>query len=416
MPDVRVAALVQAPPEQVWLAQLDGERIAEWFPGARSVDGITGPLDQPGTKYTLRFNPLMRSRVEVTEVESPLMHTRTWNARPFGSRGRATVFMHPEEDGTRVDLDVHYQLPFGPIGRLLESSSSVRKRVARDIRKELQSFAEFAERRGLGVGDAERARMFRAAGAYDRYIGRYGPTLAAALIGTAGIRPGQSVLDVGCGTGALAAALATLTGADRVAAVDPSEPFATACAARVPGARVEVAAAEALPFPDASFDAVLSQLVVNFLSDAAAGVREMVRVTKPGGTVAAAVWDYAGEMTLLRRFWDAATAIDPAAAELDEGRSMPFSTPDELTALWTGAGLRDVAIVPVMARAGYAGFDDLWEPLESGVGPSGAYVATLPADRRAQLRDELRRALGAGDQPFQLTAGAWCVVGRAREG
>ena len=148
MPDVRVAELVHAPPEQVWAAQIDGPGIAEWFPGARSVQDISGPLDRPGTTYTVRFNPLMRSRVEVTEVEPPLMHTRVWNARPLGTRGRATVFMHPEDGGTRVDLDVQYELPLGPVGRLLESSSWVRHRAARDIRRELQAFSAFAARRG----------------------------------------------------------------------------------------------------------------------------------------------------------------------------------------------------------------------------------------------------------------------------
>ena len=147
MPDVRVAAMVNVPPEQAWAAQLDGPGIAEWFPGVRSMDGPDGALDRPGTTYTLRFNPFLRSRVRITEVEQPIMHTREWDARPFGTHGRATVFMHPEEEGTRVDLDVHYRLPFGPLGRLLESSSWVRKRAARDIRRELQGFAEFAERR-----------------------------------------------------------------------------------------------------------------------------------------------------------------------------------------------------------------------------------------------------------------------------
>ena len=176
--------------------------------------------------------------------------------------------------------------------------------------------------------------------------------------------------------------------------------------------RVEVAAAEALPFADDSFDAALSQLVVNFMSDAPAGLGEMRRVTRAGGTVAAAVWDYAEGMTLLRRFWDAAVALDAAAASLDEGVSMPYSRPDELERLWRAAGLEDVETSELVVEADYSGFDDLWQPLESGAGPSGAYAAALPAERRAQLREELRRRLGAGDKPFRLAARAWCVIGR----
>jgi SAM-dependent methyltransferase len=257
--------------------------------------------------------------------------------------------------------------------------------------------------------EAPGAATFRvAADAYDRHIGRYGPALAGRLMSTAGLRPGQSALDVGCGPGALTAALAELLGAGNVAAIDPSEPFARACAARVPGAQVEVGAAEALPFGDASFDAALSQLVVNFMSDAPAGVGEMRRVTRPGGTVASA----ADGMTLLRRFWDAAVALEPAAERLDEGRSMPYCRPDELERLWLEAGLRTVEVSEIVVEAGYRGFDDLWQPLESGVGPSGAYAAALPPQRRARLREELRARLGAGDEPFRLTARAWCVVGR----
>jgi SAM-dependent methyltransferase len=264
------------------------------------------------------------------------------------------------------------------------------------------------------VTDVPGAETFRvAAKAYDRHIGRYGPALAAGLISAAGLRPGQTALDVGCGPGALTAALADWLGPDRVAAVDPSEPFAQACGSRVPGVRVEVGAAEALPFGDASFDAALSQLVVNFMRDAPAGVGEMRRVTRPGGTVAAAVWDYADGMTLLRRFWDAAVALDPDAAGLDEGVSMPYCRPDELGELWRGAGLRDVETSELVVEAGYSGFDDLWQPLESGVGPSGAFAAALPPERRMRLREELRRRLDAGDEPFGLTARAWCVVGRA---
>lgn len=152
--------------------------------------------------------------------------------------------------------------------------------------------------------------MFRApAGAYDRFLGRYSPALAVALADFAGVEPGMRALDVGCGPGALTAVLAARLGAENVAAVDPSEPFVEACRARIAGADVALAAAEALPFGDAAFDAVLTQLVINFISDPAAAVRELARVTRPGGVVAACVWDYGGEMTLLRTFWES----DPRA-------------------------------------------------------------------------------------------------------
>ncbi|HEV2873542.1 MAG TPA: methyltransferase domain-containing protein, partial [Thermoleophilaceae bacterium] len=250
------------------------------------------------------------------------------------------------------------------------------------------------------------------ADAYDRHIGRYGRELARALLAEAGVRAGRRALDVGCGPGALTAELVALLGEARVTAVDPSVPFADACRRRHPGVRVEVAAAEALPFGDAAFDHALCQLVVNFMTDPPAGVGEMRRVARPGGTVAAAVWDYAGEMTLLRRFWDAAVALDPAAEKLDEGVRMPFCTPAELGELLSTAGLAEVDVGPAVVSAGYDGFEDLWRPLESGVGPSGAYAAGLPAERREALKEELRRRLGVGNEPFRLTARAWIAAGR----
>jgi SAM-dependent methyltransferase len=253
---------------------------------------------------------------------------------------------------------------------------------------------------------------FRAPEAYDRYIGRYAPALARELIAAAGVRAGDSALDVGCGPGGLAVELAELVGAGRVAAVDPSEPFAEACRRRLPGVQVEIASAESLPFGDGEFDHALAQLVVNFIGDAPAGVREMRRVTRPGGTVAAAVWDYAGDMTLLRRFWDAAVALEPAAADLDEGRCMRYCEPYALGDLWSAAGLDDVRVTDAVVAAGYDGFEDLWQPLEQGVGPAGAYAAGLPAEARAALKDELRGRLGVDAEPFSLTARAWLAVGR----
>jgi ubiquinone/menaquinone biosynthesis C-methylase UbiE len=266
------------------------------------------------------------------------------------------------------------------------------------------------------MGDPTGAATFRTpADAYDRHVGRYTQELARELITVAGVQPGQRALDVGCGPGALAGELVALLGVENVAAADPSAPFVEACRQRLPGLRVELAPGEALPFADGAFDAALAQLVVNFMTDPPAGVAEMARVTRPGGTVAAAVWDYAGEMTLLRRFWDAAVALDPSAAELDEGRAMPFCTPDDLGELWMSSGLEAVQVSPAVVSAGYDSYEDLWQPLERGVAPTGAYAISLPPDRRAALKAELRRRLGAGDQPFRLTARAWLVSGaRAR--
>ena len=252
------------------------------------------------------------------------------------------------------------------------------------------------------------------AAAYDRFVGRYSPSLAAQLIAFAGVEPGMRARDVGCGPGALASALAGRVGAENVAAADPSEPFIAACRDRVPGAEVVVAPADALPFADDSFDVTLSQLVVNFLPDAEAGVREMRRVTRTGGTVAACVWDYAGEMTMLRAFWDAAREIDhDGGAAADEGAVMRSSREGELAELWQAAGLDGVRSGALKAHAAYESFEDLWSPLETGVGPAGAFTVSLDDERRAELRDAYRRGLGVGDEPFELTARAWAVAGTA---
>lgn len=250
------------------------------------------------------------------------------------------------------------------------------------------------------------------ADAYDRHIGRYGSQLASALAEFAGIEPGMRALDVGCGSGALTAALAERLGPANVCAADPSEPFAQACRARQPGVEVVVATAESLPFPDGAFDAALSQLVVNFMRDVEAGLGEMVRVTRRGGVVASCVWDYAGEMTLLRAFWDAAREVDPErGAAADEGVVMAWCGEGELGELWRAAGLRGVRFGPLEVRASYSDFDDLWSPLPTGVGPSGAFCMSLDEDRRAALREACRRRLGVGEGPFELTARAWAATG-----
>jgi SAM-dependent methyltransferase len=173
-----------------------------------------------------------------------------------------------------------------------------------------------------------------------------------------------------------------------------------------------VAAAEALPFGEGMFDAVLSQLVVNFMREPEAGVREMVRVTRPGGIVASCVWDYAGEMTLLRAFWDAAREVDPQRGALaDEGVVMRWCGEGELAELWREAGLAEVRFGPLVVSARYADFEDLWSPFPTGVAPSGAFCKSLDEERRSTLHDAYRRRLEVGDRPFELTARAWAVAG-----
>ncbi|HEX8853995.1 MAG TPA: methyltransferase domain-containing protein [Thermoleophilaceae bacterium] len=262
--------------------------------------------------------------------------------------------------------------------------------------------------------DARGAASFHVpAEAYDRHVGRYGPALAAELMKAAEIHPDQRALDVGCGPGALTRALADALGADAVAAVDPSPPFVDACRHRVPGADVRLGAAEQLPFDDRRFDAVLSQLVVNFMADPDLGVSEMCRVAKPGAVVAACTWDYAGGMTLLRRFWDAALLVDrEGASARDEAAVMRYGTPPELEVLWRDARLAEVTSGELNVSARYESFDDLWDPIESGVGPAGAYAVALEPRRRAALRSELHRLLGSPDGPFTLPARAWYVTGR----
>ena len=252
------------------------------------------------------------------------------------------------------------------------------------------------------------------ADAYDRLVGRYSYDLSDALAGAAGIGPDTRVLDVGAGTGVGTRRLVELAGADRVTAVEPSPPFVEALRHRFPGVDVRQASAESLPFDDDVFDAALAQLVFNFTADPDAGVAELRRVTRPGGVVAACVWDYVEEMTLLRVFWDAATALDPQrAAGANEATQMSFARDGELAELWRRAGLRDVSQGALVVSVAYESFDEVWDPFTAGVAPSGAYTASLDDEGRAALRAEYRRRLGEPEGGLELSARAWYAVGKA---
>jgi SAM-dependent methyltransferase len=246
-----------------------------------------------------------------------------------------------------------------------------------------------------------------AAEAYDRFMGRYSLRLAPQLAALAGVRPGQRVLDVGCGPGALTTELVRLLGPAKVAAVDPSESFVAAARERHPGVTVEQAAAEQLPFPDDAFDAALAQLVVHFMTDPVAGLRELARVTRGGGVVAACVWDHAGGTGPLSTFWQAARDLDP---QLPGEADLPGTKEGQLVDLAELAGLRDVEPGALTVRLRFASFADWWEPFTLGVGPAGDYVAGLDESARTELAAACVRRLAPA--PFETTASAWCIRAR----
>ena len=245
------------------------------------------------------------------------------------------------------------------------------------------------------------------ADAYGRFMGRFSEPLAEQFVELAGLSAGQRALDVGCGPGALTARLVERLGVDAVAGVDPSASFVAAARARFPGLDVREAKAEALPFADGSFDAVLAQLVVHFMDDPAAGLREMGRVARPGGTVAACVWDFGGGAGPLSPFWRAVHDLDPAA----EGESqLPGTREGHLAALAGEAGLVDVRPSDMTVTSGFDTFADWWEPYTFGIGPAGAYVAQLSDDGREALA--ARCAALLGPPPFEVRASAWAVTAR----
>jgi SAM-dependent methyltransferase len=246
-----------------------------------------------------------------------------------------------------------------------------------------------------------------AADAYGRFMGQYSEPLAERFMDFVGAQPGQQALDVGCGPGALTAELVERLGADSVAAIDPSAPFVSAVHARFPEVDVRSGAAEQLPFADDSFDVAVAQLVVHFMTDPVAGLREMTRVTRPSGVVAASVWDHAGGGGPLATFWRAVTETDPGAH--DES-ALAGAREGHLAQLCAAAGLTRIDSTALTVTVHYPTFDDWWQPYTLGVGPAGAYVAQLDDVRRDALRTRCADALPRA--PFDVAATAWCVQAR----
>jgi SAM-dependent methyltransferase len=251
--------------------------------------------------------------------------------------------------------------------------------------------------------------------AYEAYVGRWSRPVAREFVGWLAVGPGRRWLDVGCGTGALSATVLDLAQPAAVHGIDPAA-AQVGHARRLVGdhrATFEIGDALAIPGGDGRFDAVVSGLVLNFVPGGDRAMAEMLRVATSGAVVAAYVWDYADGMQLMRAFWDAAVALDPQAAPLDEGARFPLCRPEPLRALFESAGLVDVAVRAIDVPTSFSDFDDYWTPFLGGQAPAPGYAMSLPEERRAALRERLRSTLpAAGDGRIDLTARAWAVQGR----
>ena len=252
--------------------------------------------------------------------------------------------------------------------------------------------------------------------AYEAYVGRWSRRVAGVFLRWLDPPAGWDWLDVGCGTGALTATVLAVADPAHVVGVDTSEGFLASARAGIADTRSTFRAGDArsLPLPDRRFDAVVSGLALNFVPDPGLAVAEFARVARPGGVVAAYVWDYAEGMAMMRYFWDAAVTLDPAAAELDEGRRFSRCRPEPLREMWAEAGLDEVTVRAIELPTVFADFDDYWRPFLGGQGSAPGYAMALTEEQRGALRDLLRVRLPfSPDGSLPLTARAWAVRGRA---
>ena len=264
------------------------------------------------------------------------------------------------------------------------------------------------------MATADRHDVWASGDAYEPYVGRWSRLVARKFLDWLSLPEGARWLDVGCGTGALTQAIVERCAPQEVVGVDPSEGYLASARERVEHSRVsfELGDAAALPVADDAFDAAVSGLVLNFVPDHDQATEAMARAVRPGGVVAGYVWDYAGKMELMRHFWDAAAALDPAAGALDEGVRFPVANPTSLSDLFCRAGLSRVETRAIDVPTVFRDFDDYWSPFLGGQAPAPGYCMSLSEDRRAALRDRIRKNLPSrSDGSIHLIARAWAVRG-----
>lgn len=264
------------------------------------------------------------------------------------------------------------------------------------------------------MGTSTEKSVWASGGAYEPYVGRWSRLVAREFVEWLAIPPAAWWLDVGCGTGALTETILARSNPAQVDGIDPAEGYLAVAREQVrdPRVRFEAGDARRLSAASKNYDAVVSALVLNFIPDVAAGMAEMARVVRPGGTVAGYVWDYAGKMELMRYFWDAAVALKPEDRERDEGRRFPLCRPDRLQGLFEGAGFRNVEVRSIDVSTRFRDFDDYWTPFLGGQFPAPDYAMALDEAARAALREHIRARLPiAADGSIALVARAWAVRG-----
>lgn len=251
-------------------------------------------------------------------------------------------------------------------------------------------------------------------GPYEQYVGRWSRKVAREFLYWLGVPVGQAWGDVGCGTGALVENILGEYNPKTIVAIDRSEGFIAEAQRRISDSRVrfEIGDATVLPWPSGSCDMTVSGLVLNFVSDADAMAREMARVTRPGGTVAAYVWDYAGDMQMMRHFWDVAVALNSNDSALDQGERFPLCQPGPLETLFRDSGLTSISVRPIDIPTVFRDFDDYWIPFLGKQGAAPTYLASLNEEMRDRIRDALKaRLIPNADGTIAMIARAWAVQG-----